>query len=162
MSLFGFHYRLERKTMGLVLAIIVVASIGGLVEIAPLFTIHQTVEDASERWCAWTNDPLAAMMLNTRRQALDLEQLRRYIAGFDQIDRIMVGLFDRKTGLHFGIIIGEFIDEYVFPGGELTRGDAAGTRHDVAPRRQCQGQDRSFHHQRRWRADTGIRAAAAR
>jgi len=48
MSLFGFHYRLERKTMGLALAIIVVASIGGLVEIAPLFTIHQTVEDASD------------------------------------------------------------------------------------------------------------------
>ena len=48
MSIFGFHYRLERKTMGLVLAIIVVASIGGLVEIAPLFTIHQTVEDAHD------------------------------------------------------------------------------------------------------------------
>jgi cytochrome c oxidase cbb3-type subunit II len=48
MSLFGFHYRLERKAIGLVLAIIVVASIGGLVEIAPLFTIHQTVEDVSD------------------------------------------------------------------------------------------------------------------
>jgi cytochrome c oxidase cbb3-type subunit II len=48
MSIFGFHYRLERKTMGLVLGIIVVASIGGLVEIAPLFTIHQTVEDAPD------------------------------------------------------------------------------------------------------------------
>ncbi|MGE3150688.1 MAG: cytochrome-c oxidase, cbb3-type subunit II [Pseudorhodoplanes sp.] len=44
--MFGFHYRLERKAIGLVLAIIGVASIGGLVEIAPLFTIHQTVEDA--------------------------------------------------------------------------------------------------------------------
>ena len=48
MSIFGFHYRLERKAMGLVLGIIVVASIGGLVEIAPLFTIHQTVEDVSD------------------------------------------------------------------------------------------------------------------
>jgi len=46
--MFGFHYRLERKAVGLVLAIIVVASIGGLVEIAPLFTIHQTVEDAPD------------------------------------------------------------------------------------------------------------------
>src|SRR5215831_14669437 len=46
MSIFGFHYRLERKAIGLVLGIIVVGSIGGLVEIAPLFTIHQTVEDA--------------------------------------------------------------------------------------------------------------------
>src|SRR5215471_2710636 len=45
MSIFGFHYRLERKAIGLTLAIILVASIGGLVEIAPLFTIHQTVED---------------------------------------------------------------------------------------------------------------------
>ncbi|TDR94075.1 cytochrome-c oxidase, cbb3-type subunit II [Enterovirga rhinocerotis] len=44
--MFGLHYRLERKAIGLVLAIIGVSSIGGLVEIAPLFTIHQTVEDA--------------------------------------------------------------------------------------------------------------------
>ena len=46
--MFGLHYRLERKAVGLVLAIIGVASIGGIVEIAPLFTIHQTVEDASD------------------------------------------------------------------------------------------------------------------
>jgi cytochrome c oxidase cbb3-type subunit 2 len=48
MSIFGFHYNLERKAIGLVLGIILVASIGGIVEIAPLFTIHQTVEDAPD------------------------------------------------------------------------------------------------------------------
>lgn len=48
MSFFGLHYRLESKAIGLTLGIIVVASIGGLVEIAPLFTIHQTVEDAPD------------------------------------------------------------------------------------------------------------------
>jgi len=42
--MFGFHYRLERKGIGLVVAIILVSSIGGLMEIAPLFTIAQTVE----------------------------------------------------------------------------------------------------------------------
>ena len=46
--MFGLHYRLERKAIGLVLAIIGVASIGGIVEIAPLFTIPQTVEDAPD------------------------------------------------------------------------------------------------------------------
>src|SRR6187401_3269961 len=46
--MFGLHYRLERKAIGLTLGIIFVASIGGLVEIAPLFTIHQTVEDAPD------------------------------------------------------------------------------------------------------------------
>ena len=39
--MFGLHYRLERKAIGLVLAIIGVASIGGIVEIAPLFTIRR-------------------------------------------------------------------------------------------------------------------------
>ncbi len=38
------HYNLERIPMGLVAAIIVAASIGGIVEIAPLFTIDETVE----------------------------------------------------------------------------------------------------------------------
>jgi cytochrome c oxidase cbb3-type subunit 2 len=46
--MFGFHYRLERKAIGLVVGIIGVASIGGIVEIAPLFTIHQTVEAAPD------------------------------------------------------------------------------------------------------------------
>jgi cytochrome c oxidase cbb3-type subunit 2 len=48
MGFLGWHYRIERKTMTLAIAIIFAASIGGLVEIAPLFTIHQTVEDAPD------------------------------------------------------------------------------------------------------------------
>ena len=46
--MFNLHYQLERKTIGFLLAIIGVASIGGAVEIIPLFTIHQTVEDAPD------------------------------------------------------------------------------------------------------------------
>jgi cytochrome c oxidase cbb3-type subunit II len=46
--MFGLHYRLERVAIGLVIAIVVVASIGGIAEIAPLFTIHQTVEDVAD------------------------------------------------------------------------------------------------------------------
>ncbi|WP_022729796.1 cytochrome-c oxidase, cbb3-type subunit II [Fodinicurvata sediminis] len=43
--MFGLHYNLERRSIGLAVAIIIVASIGGLVEIAPLFTIDETVEE---------------------------------------------------------------------------------------------------------------------
>jgi cytochrome c oxidase cbb3-type subunit 2 len=42
--LLKLHYNLEKVSMGLVAAIIVAASIGGIVEIAPLFTIDETVE----------------------------------------------------------------------------------------------------------------------
>ncbi len=46
--MFGFHYKLERKSLALPLAIMIVASIGGLFEIAPLFTIDETVEHDPE------------------------------------------------------------------------------------------------------------------
>ena len=42
--IFGAHYKLEKNSLALVLAIIVVSGIGGFVEIAPLFTIDETVE----------------------------------------------------------------------------------------------------------------------
>ncbi|HEY9057267.1 MAG TPA: cytochrome-c oxidase, cbb3-type subunit II [Aurantimonas sp.] len=41
-----FHRKLERRAVGFVVAIIVAGSIGGLIEIVPLFTINQTVEAA--------------------------------------------------------------------------------------------------------------------
>ncbi|WEX08612.1 cytochrome-c oxidase, cbb3-type subunit II [Chelativorans sp. AA-79] len=43
-----FHRKIERNAIGFVLAIILVSGIGGLVEIAPLFTIDETVEDAPD------------------------------------------------------------------------------------------------------------------
>lgn len=43
-----FHRKLERSAIGFVIAILAVASIGGFVEIAPLFTINETVEDAPD------------------------------------------------------------------------------------------------------------------
>src|SRR5690554_1983106 len=46
--MFKTHYRLERHSIALAIAIIVVASIGGIVEIAPLFTIDETVEEAPD------------------------------------------------------------------------------------------------------------------
>ena len=47
-TFFGAHYRLERYSIGLTLGIIVAAGIGGFIEIAPLFTIDETVEDAPD------------------------------------------------------------------------------------------------------------------
>lgn len=43
-----FHRKLERSAIGFVLAIVAAASVGGLVEIAPLFTIDETVEKAPD------------------------------------------------------------------------------------------------------------------
>src|SRR3954454_12774429 len=42
------HRKLERSSIGFALAIIAAASVGGIVEIAPLFTIDETVEHAPD------------------------------------------------------------------------------------------------------------------
>lgn len=42
------HYRIEKNSIALVLAIILVSGIGGLFEIAPLFSIDETVESAPD------------------------------------------------------------------------------------------------------------------
>ena len=46
--MFKTHAKLERSTMGFVFAIMIAGSIGGLVEIIPLFTIDETVEDVPD------------------------------------------------------------------------------------------------------------------
>ena len=46
--MFNLHYNLERHAIGLVIAIIIVSGIGGFIEIAPLFTIDETVEKAPD------------------------------------------------------------------------------------------------------------------
>ena len=46
--MFKIHQKLERSAVGFVFAIIIVGSIGGAVEIAPLFTIDETVEDVPD------------------------------------------------------------------------------------------------------------------
>jgi cytochrome c oxidase cbb3-type subunit 2 len=43
-----FHRKIERNSIFFVLAIIAAASVGGIVEIAPLFTIDETVEDVPD------------------------------------------------------------------------------------------------------------------
>lgn len=43
-----FHRKIERTAIGFVLAIIAAASVGGIVEIIPLFTIDETVEDVPD------------------------------------------------------------------------------------------------------------------
>jgi cytochrome c oxidase cbb3-type subunit 2 len=43
-----FHRKIERTAVGFVILIVAAASVGGIVEIAPLFTIHETVEDAAD------------------------------------------------------------------------------------------------------------------
>ncbi len=67
--------------------------------------------DANSRWAGWLGDPVAARMLNARPRSFTIDELRAYIAGFDQTTRLLVGIFERAGGEHIGILVAEIIDE---------------------------------------------------
>ena len=59
--------------------------------------------DATERWCKWLLDPVAARRLNARPFEFTMDQLRKYIDGFDRSTSHLLGIFDKETGLIVGI-----------------------------------------------------------
>jgi RimJ/RimL family protein N-acetyltransferase len=61
-------------------------------------------EDASERWAAWIADPEAALTLNPRGQKLNRNEIVEYIGNFDQRTHLLLGIFDKASRLHVGIL----------------------------------------------------------
>jgi RimJ/RimL family protein N-acetyltransferase len=61
-------------------------------------------DDASESWARWLMDPQAAAMLNAAPRAMTKAEIAAYIATFDQRENLLLGVFDKKSGQHFGIV----------------------------------------------------------
>ena len=66
-------------------------------------TLERT--DASEPYLSWIGDAKVMGPLNMPPRQLSLAELDAYIAGFDSKHRHLIGMFDRKTGQHFGIFV---------------------------------------------------------
>jgi RimJ/RimL family protein N-acetyltransferase len=63
-----------------------------------------TVEDATDRWAHWMEDAEASEMLNAPRKAMTKDDLVAYIKGFDQRTRILIGIFEKSSGLLLGFL----------------------------------------------------------
>ena len=61
-------------------------------------------DDASERWAKWLNDPWAVEALNLPRRTLTKDDIVGYIKRSDQRTQLMLGIFERGTRVHVGII----------------------------------------------------------
>jgi RimJ/RimL family protein N-acetyltransferase len=63
-----------------------------------------TVEDATDRWAKWMADPEASLMLNAPPQAMTRSDIVAYIKGFDQRTQILIGIFEKSSGLLLGFL----------------------------------------------------------
>ncbi len=61
-------------------------------------------DDASERWASWMSEPEAMHMLNARPRNWQKRDIEAYIAQFDQRSRLLLGIFEKQTWLHIGIV----------------------------------------------------------
>jgi RimJ/RimL family protein N-acetyltransferase len=63
-----------------------------------------TVEDASDRWANWMADPEASLMLNAAPRTMTKGDIVAYIKGFDQRTHILIGIFEKASGLLLGFL----------------------------------------------------------
>jgi RimJ/RimL family protein N-acetyltransferase len=63
-----------------------------------------TIEDASERVGNWMADQKTAVMLNAPRKAWSKREVESYIRTFDQKSRMLLGIFDKASGLLLGFL----------------------------------------------------------
>jgi RimJ/RimL family protein N-acetyltransferase len=63
-----------------------------------------TTRDATDRWARWMEDAEASEVLNAPRAAMTREDLVSYIRGFDQRTRILIGIFEKSSGLLLGFL----------------------------------------------------------
>jgi RimJ/RimL family protein N-acetyltransferase len=63
-----------------------------------------TVEDASDRWANWMADPEASIMLNAPPRTMTKADIVAYIKGFDQRTHILIGIFEKTSGLLLGFL----------------------------------------------------------
>jgi RimJ/RimL family protein N-acetyltransferase len=65
-------------------------------------------EDASDRWAGWLSDPATAQMMNAPSKPLRKSEITEYIRQFDQRSRFLLGIFDKATRSHIGIVRVDF------------------------------------------------------
>jgi RimJ/RimL family protein N-acetyltransferase len=61
-------------------------------------------DDASDRWAGWMSDPEATYMLNLPARAWTKADVAAYIKTFDQRSVLLLGIFEKSSGTHIGIL----------------------------------------------------------
>ena len=73
-------------------------------------------DDASDRWASWMGDPEAMHMLNLPARTWTKADVGGYIRTFDQRSVLLLGIFEKSSGAHIGILtvdINQVTDQFL-------------------------------------------------
>lgn len=90
----------------------------------PRFNLRSlTPADVSDRWCEWSNDPQVMEPLNVATRRLSKDELRRYIARFDNDNSYLIGVFTKAMSQHIGFYAVEVSKAHATGSFNLVIGD---------------------------------------
>jgi RimJ/RimL family protein N-acetyltransferase len=61
-----------------------------------------TADDASDRWAGWMSEQKNIRLVNSAPKAMTREDIAAYIKIFDQKSHLLIGIFEKQSGLHIG------------------------------------------------------------
>ena len=64
-----------------------------------------TASDISDRWGGWSDDKEIVTPLNIARRRMTKDDLRRYVARFDNENSYLIGVFTKAMTLHIGFFV---------------------------------------------------------
>lgn len=62
------------------------------------------LDDASDRWASWMSDPETMHMLNSLARHWKKNDVIDYIKQFDERSRLLLGIFEKQSWTHIGIL----------------------------------------------------------
>ena len=80
--------------------------------------------DASERYLSWIRNADLMTPLNMPARELTMSELQAHISSFDNRTRYLVGMFDRETKVHFGIVLIDVVPQHLLAKLQYLIGDA--------------------------------------
>ncbi len=82
-----------------------------------------TPADASDRWCEWSADAAVMAPLNIPTRRISKDELRRYIARFDNDTSFLIGVFTKAMSQHIGFYTFEINKTHCSANVNLVIGD---------------------------------------
>jgi [ribosomal protein S5]-alanine N-acetyltransferase len=64
-----------------------------------------TASDISDRWGGWSDDKEIVTPLNIAQRRMTKDDLRRYVARFDNENNYLIGVFTKAMTLHIGFFV---------------------------------------------------------
>jgi RimJ/RimL family protein N-acetyltransferase len=64
-----------------------------------------TASDISDRWGGWSDDKEIVTPLNIAQRLMTKDDLRRYVARFDNENSFLIGVFTKAMTLHIGFFV---------------------------------------------------------